>query len=170
VKHNGKIVIKTRRIEDSTLTMKLAILVSFYLYVGIPALSLDGPSRRRDFLTSTIIGSGILESTLQSSWAADDSLPFCVIGANGKTGTKCVQDILSRGLPVRATSRSGVYNEADETKKNTLLVPTICDVTVPSTIEAAVQGSRAVIFAASASKQGGTPAQVDNEVRSERVV
>lgn len=104
---------------------------------------------------------------------ADDSnsqLPFCVIGANGKTGTKCVQDILSRGMPVRASSRSGVYYEAEsdssETnngqKNNPLLLPTVCDVTVPSTVDAAVKGTRAVIFAASASKQGGTPSEVDN--------
>ena len=38
-----------------------------------------------------------------------------------------------------------------------------CDVTNLSTIESAVEGSRAVIFAASASKQGGTAAAVDNE-------
>ena len=143
--------------------MRLTLLISFYLAVGIHALSLDSPSRRRDFLTTTIIGSGVLESTLQSSWAADESLPFCVIGANGKTGTKCVQEILQKGLPVKATSRSGVYYEAGD-ESNKLLVPTICDVTVPSTIDSAIQGSRAVIFAASASKQGGTPAQVDNEV------
>ena len=143
--------------------MRLTLLISFYLAVGIRALSLDSPSRRRDFLTTTIIGYGVLESTLQSSWAADESLPFCVIGANGKTGTKCVQEILQKGLPVKATSRSGVYYEAGD-ESNKLLVPTICDVTVPSTIDSAIQGSRAVIFAASASKQGGTPAQVDNEV------
>jgi hypothetical protein len=148
--------------------MRFTLLVSFYLAVGIHALSLDSPSRRREFLTSTIIGSGVLESTLQSSWAADESLPFCIIGANGKTGTKCVQDILSRGLPVKATSRSGVYYEIGD-QSNKLLVPTVCDVTVPSTIESAVEGSRAVIFAASASKQGGTPAQVDNEVSQQKL-
>jgi len=109
------------------------------------------------------------------SWAADvdgsnNQLPFCVIGANGKTGTKCVQDILSRYMAVRASSRSGVYYEAesdssetiDGKKKNPLLLPTVCDVTIPSTVDAAVKGTRAVIFAASASKQGGTPSEVDN--------
>ncbi len=38
-----------------------------------------------------------------------------------------------------------------------------CDVTIPSTIQSAIEGSRAVIFAASASKQGGTAKAVDNE-------
>ena len=126
---------------------------------------------RRDFVNTGIIGTaGLLELSLpQVSLAADadpsnSQLPFCVIGANGKTGTKCVQDILSRGMPVRASSRGGVYYEAEsETKKNNpLLLPTVCDVTIPSTVDAAVKGTRAVIFAASASKEGGTPSEVDN--------
>ena len=76
--------------------------------------------------------------------------------------------MLEKGIPVRATSRSGIYYENEDDpdnkkKKNTLLIPTVCDVTIPSTIETAVTGSRAVIFAASPSKAGGTPAQVDND-------
>lgn len=137
------------------------------------ALNKNGPTRR-DFVNTGIIGTaGLLELSFpQVSLAADEDtvgnqLPFCVIGANGKTGTKCVQDILSRGMPVRATSRGGIYNEAEADSTsgkttNPLLMPTVCDVTIPSTVDAAVKGSRAVIFAASASKQGGTPSQVDN--------
>lgn len=128
---------------------------------------------RRDFVNTGIIGTaGLLELSLpRVSLAADadsasSQLPFCVIGANGKTGTKCVQDILSRGMPVRASSRGGVYYEPEsdssDSTKNPLLLPTVCDVTIPSTVDAAVKGTRAVIFAASASKQGGTPSEVDN--------
>lgn len=137
------------------------------------ALSLttgNSKNTRRDFVNTAIIGTaGLIESSFpRVSWAvdADDSntqLPFCVIGSNGKTGTKCVQDILNRGIAVKATSRNGIYYEAEgsETKKP-LLLPTICDVTVPATIDAAVKGTRAVIFAASASKQGGTPSEGKN--------
>jgi len=113
-----------------------------------------------------------LKSPFLQRVEANDSnksqLPFCVIGANGKTGTKCVQDILSRGIAVRASSRNGIYYESDssvengETKTNSLLLPTVCDVTIPSTVNIAVKGTRAVIFAASASKEGGTPSEVDN--------
>jgi uncharacterized protein YbjT (DUF2867 family) len=133
---------------------------------------------RRDFVNTAIIGSatGLIASSFPHvSWAASNTddpnnnqqLPFCVIGSNGKTGTKCVQDILSRGMTVKASSRSGIYYETEEalennTQKNPLLLPTICDVTVPSTVDSAVKGCRAVIFAASASKQGGTPSVVDN--------
>ena len=147
------------------------------------------PTQRRDFVNTAIIGSatGLIASSFfpHVSWAAADDnpnknnqqqLPFCVIGANGKTGTKCVQDILSRGMAVKASSRSGIYYETTEKEeekaslennnntqqKNLLLLPTICDVTVPSTVDSAVKGCRAVIFAASASKQGGTPSVVDN--------
>ena len=123
------------------------------------------PTQRRDFVNTAIIGSatGLIASSFPYvSWAAADDnpnknnqqqLPFCVIGANGKTGTKCVQDILSRGMAVKASSRSGIYYETTEKeeetslennntqKKNRLLLPTICDVTVPSTVDSAVKGS-----------------------------
>jgi uncharacterized protein YbjT (DUF2867 family) len=141
---------------------------------------------RRDFVNTAIIGSavGLIESSfphvssaasnidnLNNNHQQQQQLPFCVIGANGGTGTKCVQDILSRGMTVKASSRSGIYYETEtedatesnkNKKNNPLLLPTICDVTVPSTVDAAVKGCRAVIFAASASKQGGTPSAVDN--------
>lgn len=146
--------------------MKIGCMISFWSYlvfIGVTqALSLNsnGPTRR-EFVNGAIVV-GVVESLNQVAWASDDlNSPFCVIGANGKTGSKCVQYILSRGLPVKATSRSGIYND-EGGAKSSLLIPTVCDVTVSSTIEAAVQGTRAVIFAASASKQGGTPAQVDN--------
>ena len=143
-------------------------------FISVLSLTTNNSSpTRRDFVNTGIIGTaGLLELSLpQVSLAADvdgvnGELPFCVIGANGKTGTKCVQDILSRGMPVRASSRGGVYYEAEsdssDNKKNPLLLPTVCDVTIPSTVDAAVKGTRAVIFAASASKQGGTPSEVDN--------
>ena len=160
--------------------------------VGVQALSLNEPSsssscsisssstakkNRREFLSSTasivggtvaVAGVGVgFESAAQATTTTTNSLPFCVIGANGKTGTKCVQDIFQRGFPVRATSRSGIYNDQEvvesevdddsndtnsnpQKNKNSLLIPTICDVTNPSTIESAIVGSRAVIFAASA--------------------
>ena len=142
-----------------------------WLWVG-SVLSLTNKPTRRDFVNTAIIGTGLLEAFPQVSWASDDysnnQLPFCVIGANGKTGTKCVQEILSRGIPVKAASRTGIYYEAEasennnDKKRNPLLLPTVCDVTVPSTVDAAVKGTRAVIFAASASKQGGAPSEVDN--------
>ena len=142
----------------------------------MPVLSLitnNNAPTRRDFVNTGIIGTaGLLElSVPKVSLAADgdgaqNRLPFCVIGANGKTGTKCVQDILNRGMSVRASSRGGIYYEPEsdssDGKKNPLLLPTVCDVTIPSTVNAAVKGARAVIFAASASKQGGTPSEVDN--------
>lgn len=153
--------------------MQQRIVPSLLVWLWVVAqtvlsLSSNNKPTRRDFVNSAIIGTaGLVESSSfpTISWAAEggasnnSKLPFCVIGANGKTGTKCVQDILGRGMPVRATSRSGVYFEAEEGTSNLLLLPTVCDVTAPPTINAAVKGTRAVIFAASASKQGGTPSE-----------
>jgi len=45
---------------------------------------------------------------------------------------------------------------------STLLREAACDVTKPETLTSTIQGSKAVIFAASASKAGGTAAAVDN--------
>lgn len=126
---------------------------------------------RKEFLVT----SGVLSTILnQPAFAQEDTPsnisgskitgPITIIGSNGKTGSECVGVCLSKSIPVRATTRSGVYSgvyAADET--NSLLSMMPCDVTLPDTIPAAVEGSRAVIFAASASKQGGTPNAVDNE-------
>ena len=100
-----------------------------------------------------------------ASATSSNDQPICVIGCNGRTGTEVVSYCLSQGTPTVATSRGGVYNAKEEVVTNSnakLLKEMVCDVTVPSTIEAAVTASRGVVFAASASKQGGTPAAVDN--------
>jgi len=87
------------------------------------------------------------------------SSPIVIIGANGKTGSECVGVCLSSNLPLLATSRTGAYTGAYAS----FSPPTsVCDVTIPSTVDEVVKGSRAVIFAASASKAGGTPSEVDN--------
>ncbi|KAL3893152.1 MAG: hypothetical protein SGARI_008350, partial [Bacillariaceae sp.] len=138
--------------------MKLPAVLLFAFSVGVQCLSLDKPTRR-DFLNSAAVGVGVAGSSLRPSWAAN-SLPFCVIGSNGRTGTRVVQECIAHGFPVKATSRGGVYSDAIE---SSLLMQTVCDVTNLDTVKAAVQGTRAVIFAASQSKQGGTAAQVDNE-------
>jgi uncharacterized protein YbjT (DUF2867 family) len=124
---------------------------------------------RRDFLTSAAGATSLPFFFLQPAFAQDsgDSSvngPICVIGANGKTGSECIGACLARGINVVATSRggeyTGVYNTEDNKQKG--LQNTVCDVTIPSTILSALKGSRAVIFAASSSKAGGTPAAVDN--------
>mmetsp|Transcript_8097 Transcript_8097/g.11905 ORF Transcript_8097/g.11905 Transcript_8097/m.11905 type:complete len:345 (+) Transcript_8097:39-1073(+) len=124
----------------------------------------DGRFPRRDFLVAAAIGANSL-SFIHPVLAEDGSSvgPVCIIGANGKTGSECVGACIARGIHVRATSRSGAYSGIYNTEANASLVSTAsCDVTVPSTIRSAIEGSRAVIFAASASKAGGPPAAVDN--------
>jgi len=121
-----------------------------------------GASSRRDFLdTSVNSAAAIAGASIWSPAAnADTTSPICVIGANGRTGTQCVKACIDRSIPVVATSRSGVFTGD---ASSTLLSTTVCDVTDPSTISTAIKASRAVIFAASASKQGGPPSAVDNE-------
>ena len=90
---------------------------------------------------------------------AAETSPITIIGANGKTGSECVGVCLSQGIDVVATSRGGSYTGSYASNN---IKSKICDVTEPETIANVVKGSCAVIFAASASKAGGTPSQVDN--------
>jgi len=126
---------------------------------------------RRSFLTdstkpaaalATATGLSLIFTTSPSLAADKTTLPICVIGSNGRTGTACVQACLDRSIPVRATSRSGTFDAVPTDASTPLLTKMICDVTDPTTVASAIEGSRAVIFAASASKQGGAPAAVDN--------
>ena len=105
-----------------------------------------------------------------------------VLGASGKTGRECVQYILQTGRPCIATTRTGTWTDLVEnsvgdagqstraTSTNLLTIAT-ADVTDPSSLNAAIgglasttkSGLAGVIYAASASKQGGTAAAVDRD-------
>jgi nucleoside-diphosphate-sugar epimerase len=132
-----------------------------------PIITGNGATRR-DFTTnlSTAAVSAVVAGLFPSTevMAKDDdnrSLqgPVVVIGANGRTGYECVKALQARSVSVRACTRTGEYRDGNNIKGVESLV---CDVTDPTTIAPVVKGSRAVIFAASASKAGGTPAIVDN--------
>ena len=86
------------------------------------------------------------------------SKPIAVIGSGGRTGSLCVAACLKRGLAVKALSRSG--SAPPGVDANSLLTIAECDVRDPSTIN--VAGAGAVIYAASGSKKGGSPHEVDN--------
>jgi len=132
----------------------------------------EGSSRRSFLERGATIAAASAASSLAlgpavsaASAASGTDRPVCVIGCNGRTGTEVVSYCLSKGIPTVATSRGGAYNARDDvvTGNNAkLLKEMVCDVTVPSTVEAAVENSRGVVFAASASKQGGPPSAVDN--------
>jgi glutamyl-tRNA reductase len=82
--------------------------------------------------------------------------PVAVVGAGGKTGKECVKNLLARGTPCRAVTRSGAAIEGLEGAE--LLA---ADVTAAESLASAVRGAQAVIFASSASKGGGKPVDVD---------
>ena len=86
------------------------------------------------------------------------SKPIAVIGSGGRTGSLCVAACLKRGLAVKALSRSG--SPPPGVDANSLLSAAACDVRDPGTID--VAGAGAVIYAASGSKKGGSPHEVDN--------
>ena len=106
---------------------------------------------------------------------SDSVAPIAILGASGRTGALCVTACLQRGIPVRVLTRDGTWpstsaqpglSEASlalvEQSKDTLLTVAPCDVKDPDAIRQAVQGCRAVVYAASASKNGGDAIAIDN--------
>ncbi|KAK1746795.1 Rossmann-fold NAD(P)-binding domain-containing protein [Skeletonema marinoi] len=120
---------------------------------------------RRSFLvgaSGTV--AAVALSLQQPALAADDTKkqPICVIGCNGRTGTEVVKYLIAKNEPIKATSRTGEYNDAASVPAGAMLEQLVCDVTDPKSVNLACAGTSAVIFAASASKSGGTPSAVDN--------
>jgi uncharacterized protein YbjT (DUF2867 family) len=100
------------------------------------------------------LSSGVILSTLIGKRVnAAPSGPVVVLGAGGKTGALIVSALAKRGVPLRPTSRSG----GDVKGVSTVAA----DVTRIDTLEAALNGASAVIFAASASSKGGNAEKVD---------
>ena len=125
-------------------------------------------SCRRSFLVgaSGTIAATALSSLQQPALALPDEgtkkQPICVIGCNGRTGSEVVKYLLAENEPIKATSRTGEYYDAASAPEGAMLEQSVCDVTDPKSVQLACAGTSAVIFAASASKNGGTPSAVDN--------
>jgi len=104
------------------------------------------------------LGGGAAAALATGGPAHAASKPIAVIGSGGRTGSLCVAACLKRGLAVKALSRSG--SPPPGVDADPLLSNAACDVRDPTTID--VAGAGAVIYAASGSKKGGSPHEVDN--------
>ncbi|CAJ1932459.1 unnamed protein product [Cylindrotheca closterium] len=158
----------------STLLFSLALLAQLQ-----PGDSLSSPKisvNRRDLLQtigSVTAGGLLLGDTTTNpqasiAAAAEENLqgPIAVLGASGRTGALCVVACLERGIPVKALTRTGSWDLptfASELKTDGLLSVSSCDVKDSSALQTSLQGCRAVIYAASASKNGGNPKAIDND-------
>mmetsp|Transcript_12757 Transcript_12757/g.31004 ORF Transcript_12757/g.31004 Transcript_12757/m.31004 type:complete len:375 (-) Transcript_12757:1150-2274(-) len=92
--------------------------------------------------------------------------PIIIFGAGGKTGKRCVQYAAKAGRPVVACTRNGSFSSADlglATEEADFVTAKAGDVSRATQAElvALMAGAGAVIFAASASPNGGTPQEVD---------
>jgi uncharacterized protein YbjT (DUF2867 family) len=105
------------------------------------------------------LGGGAAAAAFAADPAFAASKPIAVIGSGGRTGSLCVAACLKRGLAVRALSRSGSSPPGVDASAALLSIAE-CDVRDASTIN--VAGAGAVIYAASGSKKGGSPHDVDN--------
>ena len=87
-----------------------------------------------------------------------------VIGANGKTGTKIVNLAAQKGLNVNAVTKNG-YNATDIKVGKTKIKDVNADIKSDSNSDliGALKCTKACFFAASASKTGGTPQQIDRD-------
>ncbi|CAM9415609.1 unnamed protein product [Ectocarpus fasciculatus] len=95
---------------------------------------------------------------------AATSSDVTVLGAGGKTGRECVEYLASKGTG-EAVARSLTNKEGEPLAFSTTRGITMetADVTVPSSLPGVIKGASAVIFASSASKQGGSAKAVDYE-------
>jgi len=86
-----------------------------------------------------------------------------VIGANGKTGRKVVETALKQGSEVVAVTRTGALVEPPAYSLSKKLSVVCGDVTSSSSLSRLLdKGSAdAVVYCASASKEGGTARQID---------
>jgi nucleoside-diphosphate-sugar epimerase len=114
----------------------------------------DDARTRREFIVagaSVLLGaSGFATGVKSIQAAAIEQEVVAVIGASGYTGGDCVRSLVSRGLPVRAISRTPIPLENLPTK---LVSAVSADVTIPSTLPSALTGVSSVIFSASARKR-----------------
>jgi nucleoside-diphosphate-sugar epimerase len=152
------------------------LLVIIFLYTSlltdVAGLSL---SRRAWLETSTSFS--LISSTSFPNIAVAESLPadvlaapVLVLGASGRTGRECVKYLLSTNRPCIATTRTGEY-EYDFTTENAssqrnLLTIATADVTKRDSLQSVIAQQSplaGVIYAASASRKGGSPALVDRD-------
>ena len=135
-------------------------------------------SRRDVFFHAAAAASGVGGLLLPPQVAyggggSDASQPIAILGASGRTGALCVTACLRRGLPVRALTRSGTWTppvvagsseeESSSILNNKLLTVAACDVKDPQALTNSLKGCRGVVYAASASKQGGNAKAIDND-------
>ena len=97
---------------------------------------------------------------------AKEMPPVVVFGARGKTGKRCVQVAARSMRAVVACTRDGSFSTADlglSAEEADLVTAKPGDVSkaTPADLADLVAGARAVIFAASASPNGGNPQEVD---------
>lgn len=158
----------------------VAVLLSqfphYYLVSGLSSLSV---SRRDALIVGGSAGLASLGWTPPEAQATGGAAPVAVLGASGRTGVLCVLACLSRGIPVRALTRSGNWPppsipseetlqknypnlDVSNNNNNPLLTVASCDVKDSVAIKEGIRGCQAVIYAASASKQGGNAEAIDN--------
>lgn len=119
------------------------------------------------FSSSSAVAASSPSSLLEKNNQGGD--PILVLGASGKTGRACVQYILQTGRSCIATTRTGIWPDEDlptTTTTTSQLTVAPADVTNVDSLHAALALRpqwAGVIYAASASRSGGTAAAVDRD-------
>lgn len=125
-------------------------------------------SRRTFIVQAGIVAGSSLLAPLQAS--AKDG-PVVVLGAGGKTGMEVVQALVAQGLPAVSTTRTGknpfelAKMVPDDVKSKITHFPDPVDVLSGDSLHQVMANIKpaGVIYCASASKNGGSAAQVDGQ-------
>lgn len=90
-----------------------------------------------------------------------------MIGANGKTGKRCVKYAAENGWDVVAATRNGSFpsltTDVEEEARGRVTTKQCSVTSSMAEITNAIDGAESVIFAASSSKDGGSPQEIDRD-------
>jgi uncharacterized protein YbjT (DUF2867 family) len=152
------------------LSTSLGILASI-IFHHASALSQPNEVTRRNILIGG--SAAAIPLTFPQLTSASNDAPIAVVGASGRTGALCVASCLRRGIPVKALTRSGNWPPSKidlstvgytgDYVSSPLLTVSACDVKDANSLAMNLDGCKAVIYAASASKAGGNSKEIDDD-------
>jgi len=106
------------------------------------------------------MAAGAAATTAALGGASPAKKPVAVLGANGRTGRLCVEELVSKGQPVKALTRTGTFDHV----QSPLVTVERADVTNIGELKQHLDGCKAAIFAAAYSRNAGNdPSEIDNQ-------
>jgi uncharacterized protein YbjT (DUF2867 family) len=114
-------------------------------------------------LKGALISGAVTFSAAFAVSAASSGSKVTVVGANGRTGRKVVDAAIQKGYTAVAVTRQGKFLYGGNNPKIINIAADITKQDSYDSLKSALRSSKACIFTASASKDGGSPNEVDRD-------